>query len=114
MGFSFSATARCNLCGEYLSSSDEECDHKGQKPVENMFRRIGEGEPNVVSVRACPGFHWYALKDMVGEDWIAYQWLGPKGMVKNMVGMSSWETIDDIPYRSMSTDAPKEVEEYSE
>lgn len=110
MGFSFSATARCDLCGEYLSSSDEVCDHKGQKPTENMFRHITEDK--VVSVEACPGWHWYALKDMVEDDWIAYEWLGPKSLVKNLVGSASWETVDDIPSRAMSFDAPKEVEEY--
>lgn len=114
MGFSFSATARCDLCGEYLSSSDEECDHKGQKPVENMFRRIGDGEPHIVSVEACPGWHWYALKDMVEDDWIAYEWLGPKGLVKSMTGGPTWETIDDVPKRAMSLDAPSEVEDYGE
>lgn len=112
MGFSFSATARCSLCGEYLSSSDEECDHKGQTPVENMFRHVSKDK--VVSVEACPGFHWHALKEMVGDDWIGYQWLGPKGLVKSMVGQSCWETVDDVPHRAMSTAAPEEVEEYAD
>ena len=114
MGFSFSATAQCDLCGEYLSSSDEECDHKGQTPVENMFRRMGSGEPQIVSVEACPGWHWFALKDMVDDEWIAYEWLGPKSLVKNMVDGIMWDNIEDIPRRAMATDAPSEVESYGE
>jgi hypothetical protein len=110
MGFSFSATARCELCGEYLSSSDEECDHKGQKPVENMFRHVSWDK--TVSVEACPGFHWHALKDMEGDDWIGYKWLGPKSQVKSMLNGVMWDDIDDLPHIQMSTDAPKEVEDY--
>jgi hypothetical protein len=77
-----------------------------------MFRHLVED--NIVSVEACPGFHWYALKDMVGEEWIAYGWLGPKSSVKSMVGLVSWETIDDLPNMSMSLDAPNGVQEYGD
>lgn len=112
MGFSFSATARCDLCGEYLESSDANCDHKGQKPTEQVFRHLSKDK--TVCVEACPGWHWQSLKNMEGDEWIAYKWLGPKSLVKSMVGTVTWDTIDDLPHMSMSTDAPSEVEEYGE
>ena len=112
MGFSFTATAQCDLCGEYLSSSDEECDHNGDEPVEYMFRRI-TGE-KVVSVEACGGWHWYALKDMVGDDWIAYEWLGEKSHAKKMVKGVMWDDIHDIPHIQMSVDAPSGVKEHGD
>lgn len=112
MGFNFTATARCHLCGNYLGSSEEECDHDGQEPTENMFRSIGEIEPEIVSVNACPGWHWQSLKKFVEEDWIAYQWLGPKTLVKNMVDGENYESVEQVPYRTMSHQAPESVESY--
>lgn len=112
MGFSFSATAQCDLCGEYLSSSEEDCEHNGAEPIQSMFRRIGTSE--AVTVRACPGWHWYKLKDVVGEDWIAYEWLGPKPSVQNMVGTVSFEELSDVPSQEISTNAPEGVEEYGD
>lgn len=109
MTFSFSATARCGKCGEYLSSSDEECDHDGQEVQQHVFRHITDDD--VVAVEATARYKWHALKREWGEDWIAYEWLGPRESVQNMVTSSTWDGVKDIPKRAMSLDAPSEVAE---
>lgn len=111
MTFSFSATARCGKCGEYLSSSEEECDHDGAEVQQQMFRHIASDTDEVVAVEATIGYKWHALKRERGEDWIAYEWLGPRESVQNMVGTVTWDGIEDLPQRAMSLDAPAEVAE---
>lgn len=109
MGFSFSATAQCDLCGEYLSASDEECDHGGKIVAEQMFRSMIED--TIISVKACRGWQWQSLEERVGDEWIGYVWLGSKDHVKNMTSGPVWNSVEEIPYRAMSTDAPDGVGE---
>lgn len=111
MGFSFTATAQCDFCGAYLSSSDEECDHDGYDVERLMFRRIGSGQPKLITIEATKGHMWYKLKKQVGEDWIAYEYLGPHSWVKKNTGSNIWPDVEDIPKRSMSIDAPDDVSE---
>jgi hypothetical protein len=113
MGFSFTATARCDKCGEYLSSSDEDCDHNGEPVNTHMFRRLSGEWETVVEVDTTPQWKWYALKETIGDDWIAYQYIGQMENVQNMLGEETlWEGVDDLPAISTSVDSPDGVEEH--
>lgn len=108
--FSFTATAECDYCGNLLGSSDGNCDECSEEGrYQQFFRAIGDREPHVICVEATHDYKWYKLASEVGEDWIAYEWLGPRESVQSMVGLSSWETIDDVPGRAISADAPNDV-----
>lgn len=107
--FTFSATAECDVCGAYLSSSDEECDHNGETVDVRVFRRMHEGRDSLVGVETVPSRKWHELKDRVGDDWIAYQYLGTKDQVNKMLQSGMWDGVDDLPKVSMSLDAPKDV-----
>ena len=109
--FSFSATAECDLCGAYLSASDEECDHDGKPVDKHVFRRLGEGRESLTGVRCTPRQKWYKLGEKIGEDWIAYEYLGTKDHVNSMLDGSFWDGIEDLPKISMSVDAPSDVGE---
>lgn len=110
--FSFTATARCDKCGTYLSSSDEECDHDSEPVDKRLFRRIGEGRDSLVGVLTTPRWKWYRLKEKVGDDWIAYEYLGTKDHVNSMLDGVMWDSVEDLPKISMSIDAPKDVGEH--
>lgn len=107
--FTFSATAECDVCGDYLSSSDEECDHNGQNVEVRVFRRLYEGRDSLVGVKTVNSRKWQELKDKIGDDWIAYQYLGTKEHVNTLLRNGSWDGISDLPKISMSTDAPKDI-----
>lgn len=112
--FTFTATAECDYCGGLLSSSDEDCDSCSESDIhQQMFRRISSDEdnPETLAVMATHDYKWYKLEREVGDDWIAYEWLGPRESVQNMIGLHMWETIHDIPKRAMSLDAPNDVGE---
>lgn len=110
MGFSFTATAQCDACGQLMSSSDEDCDHEGKPVKTHTFRRMGEGRDSLVGVQTVFDWKWYRLKEKVGEDWRAYQYVGTKQQVNNM--LPSWGSVEELPMRAMSLDAPKDVTEY--
>lgn len=113
MGFNFTATARCDKCGEYLSSSDEDCDHNGSTPQTHLFRRLREGRGSVVEVEATAGWKWYALKKAVEDDWIAYQYIGEESAVEYTIQSDVMpDTVSELPAISMSLGAPEGVEEY--
>ncbi len=105
--FSFKATAECQLCGAFLSSSDEDCGHDGREVHSQVFRRIGGGRDDIVGVKSTTPHKWHKLEEKVGDDWIAYQWLGPRESVNSMLHL--WGDIEDIPHRAMSVDAPNDV-----
>ena len=110
--FSFTSTAVCDYCGNMLGSSDEECDEcEPEDRKQQVFRRLtSEGDsPDTIMVDAVGQHRWHKLEEEVGEDWIAYEWLGPRESVQKMVGSYMWETIQDIPKRQMSIDAPDDV-----
>lgn len=110
--FNFTATAQCDYCGELLSSSDEDCDNCSQKMVDqHVFRRISSDEdaPDIIMVEATRRYKWYKLEQELGDDWIGYEWLGPRWSVQNKVASEFWGSIQDIPRRTMSLDAPSDV-----
>ncbi len=113
MGFSFTATARCDKCGEYLSSSDETCDHNDSTTATHVFRRLSEGRESVIKVESTAGWKWYALKEAVEDDWIAYQYIGEETAVEYRLQSSvGADTISGLPAITMSLDAPDGVEEH--
>jgi hypothetical protein len=107
--FSFSATAECNECGAYLSSSDEDCDHNGQPVSTHIFRRLGEGRDSMTGVQSTPMHKWYRLEEKLGDDWIAYEYLGPKDQVEAMLNGDTWDSVKELPKLAMSLDAPSNV-----
>jgi hypothetical protein len=110
--FSFTSTAECAYCGNMLSSSDEECDQCDESDrYRQMFRHMtGDDDcPKTVVVEATHRHKWYKLADKMGKDWIAYEWIGPMEEVKVFIN-STCDSIDDVPRRSTSLDAPNEVD----
>lgn len=102
--FSFSATAECDLCGALLGSSTEECDHNGYTAKTHVFRWMNDGRDSLEGVEATRGYMWQKLKERVGSEWIAYQYLGPRELVDTYLDEGTH--IEDIPRIAMSTDAP--------
>lgn len=100
MGFDFTATAQCNYCGNYLNSSDAECEHSGESVRPHIFRRLKSDKLTVI--RATPQYKWQKLADTKGEDWIAWVYLGKRSIVSKYLERRS---IEDIPQISMSVDA---------
>jgi hypothetical protein len=112
MGFSFTATAECDYCGNLLSSSDETCDHDGQPVEKYVFRRLGEGRDSLVGVKACPKWKWHKLKEQADDEWIAYEFLGTKSRVNGLLTGPIWFSVDELPKLGMSIHAPNSVEEH--
>lgn len=76
----------------------------------HVFRRLERGRETTVGVECAASEVWYELEEKVGDDWIAYQWLGSKDRVNNMLSRR-WKTISEIPRVAMATDAPDDVGE---
>ena len=100
MGFDFTATAQCKYCGNYLDSSDAECQHSGQSVRPHIFRRLKSDKLTVI--RATPEYKWQKLANTKGEDWIAWVYIGTRSLVSKYLERYS---IEDIPQISMSLDA---------
>jgi hypothetical protein len=111
--FSFTATAECDLCGRYLSSSDEDCDHGGHPVETHVFRRLFGGRDSMTGVESTVRHKWHKLEEKVGDDWIAYQYLGPRCSVTTMLN-GTWDSVEDLPVASTSVDAPDDVGEDDE
>lgn len=111
MTFSFTATAQCDACGQLLSSSDEDCDHDGRSVDAHVFRRLGEGRESLIAVETTILWKWYRLKELVEDDWIAYQWLGTKEYVNSL--LTPERGIKELPHIEMSCDAPQDVTEHN-
>jgi hypothetical protein len=109
--FSFTATAQCEKCGSYLSSSNEKCDHDGLTVEKHVFRHISNGRDSITGVHSTAQHKWYALEEKLGEDWIEYEYIGPKQSVNRMLNSSTWDSVEDLPRQSMSLDAPRDVAE---
>lgn len=112
MGFSFTATARCERCGQLLQSSDEECDHDGEPVDKHVFRRLAGGRDSLIGVKTTPSWKWQRLKEKVEDDWIAYEYLGTKSHVNAMLQDVMWSSVEELPRKGMSIHAPNSVEEY--
>jgi hypothetical protein len=111
MGFDISASAECDFCGNLLTSSDDDCGECVSADREqHLFRRLTSGDgPDTIAVESTVDYRWHKLQQEVGDDWIAYEWLGPRDSVQSMLGRQMWDTIQDIPCRQMSLDAPSDV-----
>lgn len=114
MGFSFTATAQCDYCGELLGSSDEECNHNGASVKKRLFRRIGGGRESLIAVKSCPEWKWHKLAEAEQDDWIAYEYLGTKDHVNTMLEQRMWQSVADLPKMQMCADAPDDVHDHIE
>lgn len=108
--FTFTDTIQCNVCGEILSSSEENCKHKGAEVNIHVFREIGSGLHSLEGVEATNRYKWHALREKVGDDWTKYELLGSIETVRALLD-SSWKRVEDLPRQSMSLDAPRAVGE---
>jgi len=109
MSFSFTATAQCEMCGQLLGSSEEECSHDGEPVEEHVFRRLEQ--PDAEIVEACPSWSWYKLAESVGEDWIAYQYLGSPKSVESKIESSVFPGFAKLKPLALSPNAPSDVNE---
>jgi hypothetical protein len=106
--FSFSATAECHVCGEYLSASDEECDHDGYDVQTFVFRRLNSGRESMVGVESVATRKWHDLEEKVDDDWLAYEYIGTREQVEKRLS-KYWDSVEDLPQISMSIHAPDDV-----
>jgi len=110
--FTFSSTVECDYCGSMLTASDEECDECSPEDREQqVFRRLtSDGDsPETIMVEAVGRHRWYRLEEEVGDEWIAYEWLGPRTSVQRMLADDGCETLQDVPRQKMSLHAPSDV-----
>jgi len=110
-GFTFSATARCDKCGNMLSSSDEVCDHNGKSVQKHFFKEITTSDPKVMQVESTHSWRWYALAEATSDEWIGYAWLGRRETVNAFLSGSTYESVEDLPKQETSLDAPTDVNE---
>lgn len=97
------------MCGAYLSSSDEECDHDGYDVQTFVFRRLKGGRDSMTGVESVATRKWHDLREKVGDDWIAYEYIGTREQVNNRLKMRAWDSVSDLPQVSMSIHAPDDV-----
>lgn len=65
--FNFTASAECDRCGKYLSSSDADCDNCDDYPLRRYhFIRIGSGDIELVWA-ITPVRAWAELHDVVDD-----------------------------------------------
>lgn len=107
--FTFTSAAQCELCGNHLSSSDEDCDHDGTPVDTYVFRRLSGGRETMKGVECAESYKWHKLEEKVGDDWIAYQFIGSRSHVEGMLSEPMWDGVSDLPIRSMATHAPDDV-----
>lgn len=110
-GFSFTATAECDKCGQLLGSSTEECDHDGKPVSKHIFRYLTRGRDSLVGVQATNDHKWHKLEEKTGDEWIGYHYLGTKEHVNSMLQGSVWDGVSDLPYLQLSMAAPEGVGE---
>lgn len=109
--FTFSATTECEMCGKALSSSTDDCDHDGRPVATHVFRRMRGGRDTITGVESAPQYKWHKLSKKIGDDWIAYQYIGTRDNVDNMLDDSMFGDIEDLPMKEMALNAPDGVEE---
>ena len=76
-GFNLSATAMCQECGQWLSSSDEAhgCPAAGADEVEHVFREIG-GDNEIIITAVSTDGAWRKLATTV-DDPLPWAYFGP-------------------------------------
>lgn len=109
--FSFSATAECDKCGTYLSASDESCDHNGEPVQVHVFRRLHGDRDTITGIESTMSYKWSLLKEKIGDDWIAYQYIGTRESIHTMIRNMKWNSIKELPMQEMSLDAPTDLSE---
>ena len=109
MGFTITASAECRYCGNLLSSSDEDCDQCSWETRDcHLFRRIGSA--NLYAVYATFEHRWEAFRDRITDDWRAWEYLGTRSLVQAMLDGTIFDSVEDLPRRELSIDAPIEPE----
>jgi hypothetical protein len=92
MSFDLSATARCDLCGAALVDSDDDCDnHVAEDVGLHIFRRLTS--PQTQAIRATRAHSWDKLRDLKGDDWIAWFYIGDRELVHSKLQSATIETV---------------------
>ena len=86
----------------FVSPSDEDCDT-------HVFRRLNEDRTSSVEVECKERHVWKKLEESVGDDWIAYQWLGSKDRVENMLN-GYWDSFEELPKIAMAHERQQDSE----
>jgi hypothetical protein len=102
--FTFTETAQCELCGNYLSESDDSCDHDGFAVNKHIFRTVGEGRDSITGVKSTIRNKWNRLEEKVGDEWIEYEWIGTKEHTISLLKSSMWDSVKELPRKEMPTD----------
>lgn len=98
MDFDLTATTECDFCGNYLSSSDEECGEHIEGDIGvHFFRELNSD--NLSAVRATREHCWQKLANNKGEGWIRWMYLGERELVSNFV---KDHEISEIPHKQMA------------
>lgn len=106
--FTFTSTAECELCGAHMSSSNAECDHGGNRVENHLFRRLNSTD--TISVKSTGLYKWEKLSENV-DEWIAYQYLGPRESVESMLSSTLWSDVSDVPIVQHSASSVKKYEQ---
>lgn len=110
MGFTISALATCDVCGAGLASSDEMCsEHTPDDVSTHVFRRFSTTETHTIEATA--GHKWEKFADECGDDWIAWQYLGPATYVEARLDEPWIDGVDEVTAREHALDAPKDLSE---
>lgn len=85
-------------------SNDNDFSFETGSTSTQVFRRLYAGRDSMIGVEATVQNKWVPLKEKVGDDWIAYQWLGTREHVERLLE-DGYESIEDIPVQEISLDA---------
>jgi hypothetical protein len=106
--FSFKAP-ECEYCGKHLSSSNTMCKHDGKDVSKHVFRKIGQGRESMTGVKSTKDNKWKKLSEKV-DNWIAYEYLGPKSVVETNLSGCFWNSVEELPSVEVSARAPSDIE----
>lgn len=85
--------------GDFTLSETGDFDE--EEPDTYVFRRLEHGRDSLKGVECVGSEVWSNLEEKVGDDWIAYQFLGTRDRVDDMLD-SRWDSIEEIPRLAMA------------
>jgi len=107
-GFDFTATARCEYCGNYMSNSDAQCEEHTPDDISlHFFRRFSTGQ--LYAVRATADYKWYKLHEKKKDDWIAWAYIGDRNRIHQIHSSNHRGSVEDSKQIEMSLDAPHDI-----
>jgi|APHM01.1.fsa_nt_gi hypothetical protein len=80
MGFDFTATARCEVCGNYMSSPDSCNEHSTDDVKKHVFRHM-KNDTEMKKIHATPEYKWQRLYDLFPYTWMQFEYIGSQEIV---------------------------------